>query len=69
MKNSTSLTIEMSAGMPAPGAAEALALCVFSDAPRGPGDRAAGLIENLLLDGEFKGDAETTLLLHTQQSD
>ncbi len=68
MKNSTSLTIETSAGMPAPGAAEALALCVFTDEPRVTGEGAEALTENLLLDGEFKGEAETTLLLHTQQA-
>ena len=47
--------------------AEVLAVCVFSDEPHAgttADEDLIALIDNLKRDGEFKGEAETSLLLH-----
>ena len=49
--------------------AEAVAVCVFSDEPHAelpPDEELRAIVDNLMRDGEFKGEAETSLLLHTQ---
>lgn len=70
MKNPTPLSIKTASEIPASvTAAEAIAICVFTDrAPEDTGP-AAGLLNNLLLEGEFKGEAETTMLMHTRHAD
>lgn len=49
--------------------AEAVAVCVFSDAPHAAGlttgKKLLAVINNLMRDGDFKGEAETSLFLHT----
>ena len=47
---------------------EAVAVCVFTDEPHAglvTGEALAAIVDNLMRDGEFKGEAETSLLLHT----
>jgi leucyl aminopeptidase len=66
MNTRKNLSIEIATKAPAPQAGEGLALCVFADEPRVshlPAD-VSGIVGELLRDGEFKGEAETSLLLH-----
>lgn len=52
-------------------AGEAVAVCVFSDEPRLSGTRheLSGIVEQMSGTGEFKGEAETSLLLHAPGAD
>ena len=69
MKNPTPLTIKLTTEFPATSTgAEAIALCVFTDKQPAPQSREAEILRHLLLDGEFKGDAETSLLLHAKDA-
>jgi leucyl aminopeptidase len=68
MTNHSTFSIEVSAAFPQPAAGSAVAICVFTDEPRvriGTNDGAHVIVDNLLRDGDFKGEAETSLLLHT----
>ena len=70
MREQTSLLVELGDTLPAAAAApETLAVGVFSDGERLPATRALGgdlraLCERVTADGEFDGEAETTLLIH-----
>jgi leucyl aminopeptidase len=67
MTNQTPLSIEMSRTLPQTAAGEAVAVCVFTDEPRVgwmPDEELHAVLNNLTRDGEFKGEAETSLLLH-----
>jgi leucyl aminopeptidase len=66
MKNTPPLNIEILTEIPPPHASEALAVCVFADEPRVADNDAVNFVNQLVQDGEFKGEAETTLLLHAQ---
>jgi leucyl aminopeptidase len=64
----TTLIIETSTELPKPAAGEAIAVCIFTDEPRAgfaPDGEIRGIIDSLARDGEFKGEAETSTLLHT----
>ncbi len=66
MTDENFLAIELSAKLP-PDAAD-VAVCVFEDEPAAagvPDDELRELIAGLMRDGEFKGEEETSLLLHT----
>ena len=66
MRDENFLAIELSAKLP-PGASD-IAVCVFEDEPGGAGapeGELRELVEGLRRDGEFKGEAGTSLLLHT----
>jgi leucyl aminopeptidase len=68
MTNQSTLSIEIAESVPQPAVSEAVAVCVFTDEPRmavAPSDGSQIITDNLLHDGEFKGEAETSLLLHT----
>lgn len=69
MKNeNTFLAIEIATRVLAPAAGEAVAVCVFADEPRLSGtldDELSGIVSQLTSAGEFKGEAQTSLLLHT----
>ncbi|MDT4896023.1 MAG: leucyl aminopeptidase [Acidobacteriota bacterium] len=61
------LNIEVTTSFPQPAAGEAVAVCVFTDEPRilfALNDGAQIIADNVLRDGEFKGEAETSLFLH-----
>ncbi len=69
MKNPTPLTIKLTTEFPSTSTgAEALALCVFTDKQPAPRSREAEVLNHLLLEGEFKGEAETSLLLHAKDA-
>jgi leucyl aminopeptidase len=64
----STLIIETSTELPQSAAGEAVAVCVFTDEPRVSSaiyGETHAIIESLARDGEFKGEAETSLLLHT----
>jgi leucyl aminopeptidase len=64
----SNLIIETSTELPQPAAGEAVAVCVFTDEPRvgfTVDDGVRDLVNSLARDGEFKGEAETSTLLHT----
>jgi leucyl aminopeptidase len=68
MSDKLSLTVELSDKLPA-AARETLAVGVFTDGERLPaaeslGGDLRGLCERVVSEGEFKGEEETTLLLH-----
>jgi leucyl aminopeptidase len=68
MINQQTLKIEIAATIPEHAAVEAVAVCVFKDEPRVQSSISADVqtvVEDLIRDGEFKGEAETSLLLHT----
>ena len=70
MHEQTSLLVELGGALPAAAPpAEAVAVGVFSDGPRLPEASALGgdlraLCERVTAEGEFRGEAETTLLIH-----
>ncbi|HEX8150814.1 MAG TPA: leucyl aminopeptidase [Pyrinomonadaceae bacterium] len=68
MSRETSLTVELGAALPAAGeAGGALAVGVFADEPRLPealGGSLRELCERVTSEGEFRGEEETTLLVH-----
>jgi leucyl aminopeptidase len=67
MKTRNTLSIEMTTDVPATEAGDCIAACVFTDEPRVsrlPADLSA-VVSELLRGNEFKGEAETSLLLHT----
>jgi len=64
----STLIIETSTELPQPAAGEAVAVCVFTDEPRASfalDGEIHGIVDSLARDGEFKGEAETSTLLHT----
>ena len=68
MTNQPTPIIEIKSGLAPPAEGEAVAVCVFTDEPRAglaPGDELQPIVDKLIRDGEFKGEAETSLLLHT----
>ncbi|MBV9210049.1 MAG: leucyl aminopeptidase [Acidobacteria bacterium] len=66
MKKQTPLNIEVATQLPTAGKDAALALCIYTDEPRAVGDEALKLFNTFVSDGEFKGEAETSLLIHAQ---
>ncbi len=67
MKTQHTLKLELATGIPALQAGDALVVCVHTDEPRVvslPED-VSGVVGELIRDREFKGEAETSLLLHT----
>jgi leucyl aminopeptidase len=70
MSRQTSLLVELSAAVPSSiPASETLAVCLFADAPRLPvAEGFAGSVrdvcERSVAEGEFKGEEETSLLIH-----
>lgn len=67
MTNPSTLSIEISNQLPQPAAVEALAVCVFTDEPHiasAMDGQIQSIVDNIMRDGEFKGEAETSLLLH-----
>jgi leucyl aminopeptidase len=65
MTGQKTLSVEISDQLPQPD--EALALCVFTDEPRAASmldGETQNLVDDLARDEEFKGEAETSLLLH-----
>ncbi|HEY0404905.1 MAG TPA: leucyl aminopeptidase [Pyrinomonadaceae bacterium] len=71
MKTRNTLSIETATELPAPQAGDAVAICVFTDEPRfsKTGGALDSLVAELVGAGEFKGEAETSLLLHTSSTD
>jgi len=66
MTNQSSLSIEISEQLP-PSGVEALTVCVFADEPHAASsldDETRRVVEKLASDGEFKGEAESSLILH-----
>ena len=69
--SSARLSVSVAAQTPTTEPHEAVAVCVFSDEPRlaapphGGDDAWRPLCAQLIADGEFKGEAGTSLLLHT----
>jgi len=67
MTNQTTPSIEIKSELAPPAEGEAVAVCIFTDEPRAglaPGSELLPIVDNLIRDGEFKGEAETSLLLH-----
>src|SRR5215213_3710495 len=68
MNRETSLTVELGAALPAAdGSGAGVAVGVFADDPRLPetlGGDLRELCERVTSEGEFKGEEETTLLIH-----
>src|SRR5829696_4564625 len=73
MSRQTSLAVELGAALPATdGAGGAAAVGVFADEPRLPealGGDLRELCERVTSEGEFKGEEETTLLIHAPAGD
>jgi leucyl aminopeptidase len=71
MTNQQSLSIEITGTLPEQSASAAVAVCVFTDEPRVHPATSAwvrAVAEALARDDEFKGEAETSLLIHTQSA-
>lgn len=67
MNKQGTLRIETRTELPERSAQEAVALCVFADDPRielAADTELRDAVDNLVRDGEFKGEAETSLLFH-----
>src|SRR5205085_5810986 len=66
MTKQTNLTFEIKTELPQLAAGEAVAVCIFEDDPNLSNASSAVLkaVENVILEGEFKGEEETSLLLH-----
>jgi leucyl aminopeptidase len=67
MTNQNRLSIEVKEALPHAAVGEALAVCVFTDEPRtspATDNQLNAVVGDLLRDGEFKGEAESSLLLH-----
>jgi leucyl aminopeptidase len=61
------MNIEIKPELAQPAEGEAVAVCVFTDEPRSgfaPDGEVSGIVDSLIRSGEFKGEAETSLLLH-----
>lgn len=61
------MNIDIKSELAQPAEGEAVAVCVFTDEPRvgfAPDDVVYGVVDNLIRNGEFKGEAETSLLIH-----
>jgi leucyl aminopeptidase len=61
------MNIEIKSELAQPAEGEAVAVCVFTDEPRvgfAPDDEVYRIVDSLIRDGEFKGEAETSLLFH-----
>ncbi|HEY0377540.1 MAG TPA: leucyl aminopeptidase [Pyrinomonadaceae bacterium] len=67
MTDENFLGIELSVRLP-PGASD-VAVCVFEDEAGSPDGELRELVEALRRDGEFKGDAGTSLLVHAAGAD
>jgi leucyl aminopeptidase len=68
MTNQTTFSIEVARAFPQTASDEALAVCVFTDEPRlsfSLDDETRAVLDSLTSEGEFKGEAETSLLVHT----
>ena len=71
MTNQSALSIEVTAALRQSAASDALAVCVFTDDQRISStldNDVRAVVDNLLRDGEFEGEAETSLLLHATGS-
>jgi leucyl aminopeptidase len=66
MKTRNTLRIEIATELPAAQAGDAVTVCVFKDEPRfsEAGGELVRVVAELVGAGEFKGEAETSLLLH-----
>jgi leucyl aminopeptidase len=65
------MIIETSTELPQPAAGEAVAVCIFIDEPRADfalDGEIRGIVDKLARDGEFKGEAETSTLLHASSA-
>ncbi|HKC63086.1 MAG TPA: M17 family peptidase N-terminal domain-containing protein, partial [Pyrinomonadaceae bacterium] len=70
MTKQSSLTIEIKTELSQIAEGEAVAVCVFEDEPHVSNASGAVLktVENVMREGEFKGEDETSLLLHDAES-
>jgi leucyl aminopeptidase len=77
MKSSKTLSVRVESRIPDRGAREALAVCAFTDEPRlavaakyaDDNARWREVCQQIIDDGEFKGEAETAMLLHARTAD
>ncbi|MDT5159043.1 MAG: leucyl aminopeptidase [Acidobacteriota bacterium] len=75
MSRQLSLLVELSATVPLSiPASETLAVCVFTDTPRLPAAESFGgslrdVCERAVAEGEFKGEEETSLLIHAASAE
>jgi leucyl aminopeptidase len=66
------LAIEINRELPQTSAGEVVVVCVFTDEPRAgyaPDDELRAVVDALAREGEFKGEAETSFLLHMAGAD
>ncbi len=68
MKNPVHLEIDTATEIPRAAAAEAVAICVFSDRPETTQSDTSWLSQDFVADGEFKGEEGTSLLVHTRDA-
>ncbi|MBV9960159.1 MAG: leucyl aminopeptidase, partial [Acidobacteria bacterium] len=69
MKNPNPLTIEIATEISGGAVDAAVALCVYTDEPRATGFDSLPFIQSILADGEFKGEDETSMLVHARGAD
>ncbi|MBD0326206.1 MAG: aminopeptidase, partial [Pyrinomonadaceae bacterium] len=71
MKTRKRLRIEIATNVPAPETGDCTVACVYMDEPRVSRLPAelSGVIGDLIRDSEFKGEAETSLMLHAVDGD
>jgi leucyl aminopeptidase len=64
------LRIETTTAIPSLNKNEAIAVCIFEDEPRiaGNANAFAETINNIITSGEFKGEEETSFLVHTKDA-
>ncbi len=69
MKNPAPLNIEIASEFSQTSTGStAIAVCIFTDQPPSLNGAAAHLPDDFLYEGEFKGEAETSLLLHAKDA-
>lgn len=63
------MNIEIKSELPQVAASEAVAVCIFTDEPRAEGcasdEEVRAVVDDLVRKGEFKGEAETSMLFYT----
>jgi leucyl aminopeptidase len=67
MTNQTTPSIEIKSELAPPAEGEAVAVCIFTDEPRAwltQGEELQPIVDKLIRDGEFKGEADSSLLFH-----
>ncbi|HYJ46409.1 MAG TPA: M17 family peptidase N-terminal domain-containing protein, partial [Pyrinomonadaceae bacterium] len=69
MANQNGLTFEIKKGLPPQDSGEAVAVCVFEGEPRlsSASDDILEVVEEVMRSGEFKGEAEASLVLHNAE--